>query len=117
MRRRTVLIFSACLAVLSLTACLPPAPPASYPEVEAFIHEVFDPLGQGDEAVRVAQCESGLNPHAGAGRYYQGVFQLGRHIVAINQYGGDYLDYRQNVQAARDLYVTRGNWSAWTCQP
>ena len=91
-------------------ASAPPAPGSP----EAIIREVFDPIGEGDKAVRVASCESGLNPGSiSGGGTYQGLFQLGSNIVAVHAYGGNRLDARQNALAARDLRVQRGNWSAW----
>lgn len=121
--RRLVPLF-ALVALVALTACVPkvaPAPaPAPSPEVAAAIDQAFGPFGPTvvAQATRVARCESGWVPTAGAGRYYQGLFQLGRHIVAINAYGGNWLDPYQNSLAARDLYVSRGrSWSAWTCRP
>lgn len=84
------------------------------PSIEQMIHQVFDPYGEGDKAVRVARCESGLEPNAvGGGGTYKGLFQLGPHIVAIHAYGGNRHDPWANINAARDLYVQRGNWSAW----
>jgi len=127
-RRRTVRLAAAVVAVAALaTACefgpgpSPSSAPAPSPAAsaalspdEAVIREVFGPLGVADQAVSVAACESGLNPMAGyPDATYKGLFQLGPHIVAIYQYGGDFFDARANVQAARDLYVSRGNWSAW----
>lgn len=80
----------------------------------AAIHEVFDPLGQGDKAVRVAQCESGLDPGAvSPGGAYHGLFQLGAHFDAtVAFYGGTRLDAWANIQAARDAYLARG-WQPW----
>lgn len=103
------------VAIGVLAACRPPAAPAPPAgDVVAIIHEVFGPLGEGDKAVRVANCESHLNPGAiSSGGTYQGLFQLGAHIVAIHAYGGNRLDARANALAARDLRVQRGNWSAW----
>ncbi len=112
------------VALVVLTACVPslaPAPVAApAPEVEAAIAEAFGPFGPTvvAQATKVARCESGWVPTAGAGEYYQGLFQLGRHIAAVHAYGGNWLDPVQNSLAARDLYVSRGNsWSAWTCRP
>ena len=111
------------LVVLLSTACGPrlaPPPPAAPIAVQMVIQQAFGPYGQHvvNQAYAVSKCESGWVVTAGAGRYYQGLFQLGRHIVAIRVYGGNFLDPWQNAQAARDLYVSRGrNWSAWTCQP
>ena len=114
--RRVRLVAVVGAAVALLAACGPnPAPaPASPGSPEAIIGEVFAPIGEADKAVRVAACESGLNPGAiSSGGTYQGLFQLGPHIVAVHAYGGNRLDARQNALAARDLRVSRGNWSAW----
>lgn len=113
-RLRLVAVLGAAVALFGACgpdiAAGPPAPGSP----EAIIREVFDPIGEGDKAVRVASCESGLNPGAiSGGGTYQGLFQLGSSIVAIHAYGGDRLDARQNALAARDLRVARGNWSAW----
>jgi hypothetical protein len=112
------------LALVAVTAaCGPrpsPPPPSIPPAVAMSINQAFGPFGQTvvNQAFRVARCESGWVATAGAGSYYQGLFQLGRHIVAINNYGGNFLDPWQNAQAARDLYYSRGrSWSAWTCRP
>jgi hypothetical protein len=119
-RHTRVLVPLLALVVLTAAAC-GPKPAAGPPPVStAAISQAFSPYGPTvvAQATKIARCESGLVPTAGAGRYYQGLFQLGRHIVAINNYGGNYLDPYQNAQAARDLYVTRGySWSAWSCRP
>jgi len=117
-RSRAVGLALSALAIAGITAAcgISPGPAPSAAAEEAIIHEVFGPLGQGDKAVSVARCESGLNPMAGwPDATYKGLFQLGPHIVAINAYGGDWFDARANTLAARDLYLSRGNWSAWTC--
>ena len=103
-------------AVVLFAACGPDveSAPAAPGSPEAIIREVFTPLGEADKAVRVASCESGLNPMAvSSGGTYQGLFQLGSNVVAIQAYGGDRLDAWANASAARDLRVQRGNWSAW----
>ncbi len=113
-RLRLVAVVGAAIALFA--ACGPDtgSAPAAPGSPEAIIREVFDPIGEGDKAVRVAACESGLNPGATSrGGTYQGLFQLGPNIVAIHAYGGDRLDARQNALAARDLRTSRGNWSAW----
>jgi hypothetical protein len=118
-RRRAVALATAVagIAVLGAACGFSPAPapaPAPAGNGEAAIREVFGPLGVADKAVSVASCESGLNPMAGyPNATYKGLFQLGPSIVAINAYGGDYFDAWQNAQAARDVYLSRGNWSAW----
>lgn len=108
------------MGLVVLAGCHPdsitPAAPDFPAQNAAIIHAVFDPLGQGDKAVRVASCESGLNHNAlSSGGTYAGLFQIGRHVVAIHAYGGNRLDPWANAYAARDLFVQRGNWSAWTC--
>lgn len=116
------------LVVVALTVaagCAPrrsaAPPPMPSSQVSYAIHLAFDPYGSTvtQQAFRVAKCESGWVPTAGAGQYYQGLFQLGRHISAINNYGGNFLDASQNAAAARDLWVSRGySWSAWpNCGP
>jgi hypothetical protein len=112
------------VAVLIVAGCgpRPSAGPAPVPTVAVAnaVKAAFAPYGPTvvQQAFKVAKCESGWVPTAGAGGYYQGLFQLGRHVVAISSYGGNFLDPYQNAQAARDLYVTRGHsWSAWGCRP
>lgn len=122
--RHTRLMIGVIALIVLTAACAPrvgsaPAPSPS-PAVYTSIKKAFGPFGPAvvSQAVTVAKCESGWVATAGAGSYYQGLFQLGRHIVAINNYGGNYLDAWQNAQAARDLYYSRGrSWSAWTCRP
>jgi hypothetical protein len=124
MRHTRLFVPVLALVVLVSAACGPtPAPaPAPTPEpvVAMSINTAFGPFGPAvvAQATRVARCESGWVPTAGAGSYYQGLFQLGRHILAINAYGGNFLNPLQNALAARDLYVSRGrSWSAWACRP
>jgi hypothetical protein len=98
----------------------PPPPPPSGSAVEAMIRSAFG--AQGDNAVAVARCESGLNPTAynPAGPYY-GLFQIGAHHASNFQavtgvslaHGG-----RQagpNVQYAKWLYDHSG-WGQWGCR-
>ncbi|MBM3670584.1 MAG: hypothetical protein FJW86_00085 [Actinobacteria bacterium] len=105
------------LALLLVAGCGPgrsAAPPGPSLEVFTAINEAFGPYDATGRALQVAKCESGWVPTAGAGEFYQGLFQLGPHIVAIHQYGGDFLDPVQNAAAARDLWLSRGkSWSAW----
>jgi hypothetical protein len=117
-KKKTTRRALAALAVATLSilgaACAPSASTATSDEVYQAIDKAFGPYGVTAKAVRVAQCESGLNPNAGyPDAYYKGLFQLGPHVTAINHYGGNWFDPYQNAAAARDLYVTRGDWSAW----
>jgi len=116
-RRRGACVALVAFAVAGVTAACgidPGAAPPPSPE-EAIIREVFDPYGVGDKAVAVARCESGLNPLAGwPDGYYKGLFQLGPHLWgSVAAYGGDWFDARTNSLVARDLYLSRGSWSAW----
>ncbi|MEX2269265.1 MAG: hypothetical protein WEA75_11325 [Acidimicrobiia bacterium] len=113
------------VAVLVVAGCgpRPSAGPSKYVGPTALVANAvkaaFGPYGPAvvKQAFNVSQCESGWVPTAGAGSYHQGLFQLGRHIVAIQSYGGNFLDPYQNALAARDLYVSRGHsWSAWGCR-
>ena len=89
-----------------------PAPTPAVSGPEAAIHAVFGPLGVADQAVRVAACESGLNPGADSGTY-KGLFQLGPHLAGtVDVYGGNWFDPMTNAQVARDLYLASG-WASW----
>ena len=103
------------------TTTVPPAPAAPTPDpgsVEAIIHEIFGPAG--DQAVRVARCESGLNPGAisrGGGNW--GLFQINtvhRHRVQRMGYQWeDMLDARANAVVAYSIFQEQG-WSPWGCR-
>lgn len=90
-------------------------------EVETKIRETFAPLGQGEveNAIKVANCESGLrsNAHNRAntnGTEDVGVFQI--NTVHFKKYGRENLfNPDVNIQAAYDIRTGWGNWSAWVC--
>jgi hypothetical protein len=108
--KRTPRILAAALGVLALGACTP----------QQYIAQVFGPAG--DEAVRVAECESGLNPTAvspGGGNH--GLFQINNvHRSTFEQVTGvpwsERYDVGANTRFAKWLYDQEG-WSPWTCQP
>jgi len=124
MRRLWVLLAA---GVMVVSGCaLQPQPdgtvtlrPWTYADSEAAIHAAFDPYGVEvyTKARSVAVCESGLWPYAGwfpTPSVYKGIFQLGPHIVAVQAYGdGNVFNPYVNAYAARDLWVSRGDWSAW----
>lgn len=66
----------------------------------------------GDEAVRVARCESGLDTGAINGQYY-GLFQMGVNERAT--YGDGRTALLQS-QAAHRYFLDAG-WRPWSCQP
>ena len=89
-----------------------PEPVYVPPEVTTIIHAVFGP--QGEKAVRVAFCESNLNPGAvGYGGSYLGLFQI------WVGHGYDYwslFDPTYNAWAAWDLSRGGADWTPWpTC--
>lgn len=78
-----------------------------------------------DEAVRVAECESSMNPDAVNPAGYHGLFQIGEHyhadafqrVTGEPFRNGVYSAY-YNSQYARYLYEQSGyNWSQWGCKP
>lgn len=70
--------------------------------------------GLSGEALRVASCESGLDPNATNGQYH-GLFQLSAAWRAYFGIGEGY-DPRSNARAAAAIHATHG-WSPWECQP
>lgn len=78
----------------------------------------------GDQAVRVAECESGLNPRARSRTNDHGVFQINApswrdrfaRVTGMawspNVYHASY-----NTAFARWLVDETGGWSHWTCRP
>ena len=119
--KRNVLAVAALLGTVVLVACQPAAPPpppapSGSSDLHAIISEVFVPYCAG--VVAIADCiagrESGWNPNATNGQY-RGLFQLGANYNAtIAFYGGNVFDPRTNAQVARDSYVQRGNFSAFS---
>jgi hypothetical protein len=92
-------------------------------QVAGIINQVFGPYASG--AIRVAQCESGLNPYAvnsmsiGNSRAV-GVFQIlyPSTWYGTSQAGASPYDASANVRAAHDIFVRDGySWREWVCQP
>jgi len=69
-------------------------------------------------AVKVAICESGLNPLAVGSHGERGIFQIHPvHISSLQKVGftwNDMFDYQKNIQYAKLLYGWQG-WSPWSC--
>ena len=82
------------------------------------IHQVF---GQyGDQAVRVAMCESTMNPNAYNGILgAAGLFQIIPSTFAGTSYaGGSVYNPATNIRAAYEIFVRDGySWSEWACKP
>jgi len=65
-------------------------------------------------AIRVARCESGINPHAVNGQY-RGAFQMGKHERKTYGHGSGVW---QQARAARRYFNATGrDWSPWDCKP
>ncbi len=88
----------------------------------AMIRSVFASVGvDGNAGVRVATCESGLNPRASNGGRYLGLFQQ-----AAAYWAGRAAQYGMAGRSAFDPYanayvsarmVAAGGWGPWECKP
>lgn len=73
------------------------------------------------EALNVARCESGYDPHARTGSHW-GLFQLSReyHKDRAEKLGYDWdrdiEDPGKNTRVAFSLYKDEG-WTPWVCRP
>ena len=85
---------------------------------EDMIHQIF---GQyGDQAVRVAMCESSMNPNAYNGILgAAGLFQIIPGTFAGTSYaGGSVYDPATNIRAAYEIFARDGySWREWACKP
>jgi hypothetical protein len=93
---------------------------AAYSEEQIvdIIYEAADSYGQSRESMlRVARCESGLNPNAvGGGGAYHGLFQFVPSTFAGTPYGEyDIYDPWANANAAGWMW-SEGMKSSWVCQ-
>ena len=120
-RLRGVLAALVLIGALGLTACDPGSSQAATPSAtQDAIAQAFGPIA--DQATRVAQCESGLNPAAvspGGGNY--GLFQInqvhaGQFPSVTGQSWSDVLDPYANARYAAWLYNAAGGWGPWTCR-
>ncbi len=101
----------------------PPSPvvPTSQSSVAGMIEQVFGPDAQS--AIRIANCESGLNPTAYnptsvAGSHAEGVFQILYPSTWMNTSQASHSPYNAmaNILAAHEIFVRDGyNWHEWTC--
>lgn len=86
------------------------------------IRSVFASHGlDGNAAVRVATCESGLNPRASNGSH-DGLFQQARSYWAARsrQYGmagRSAYDPYANATVSAGMVRDTGGWSHWSCRP
>jgi len=79
----------------------------------AIIRAVFG--SYGDQAVRVASCESGLSVYARNGQYL-GLFQMGSYARQL--YGHHANSPWLQARYAFNYFVASGkDWSPWSCKP
>lgn len=81
---------------------------------EALIRKTFG--DQADNAIRVADCESQLDPtrigDTHMAKYSYGLFQINR---TWHDYSPEtLLNAQRNVEIAKEIY-DKGGWSRWTC--
>ncbi|MFN8590341.1 MAG: transglycosylase SLT domain-containing protein [Thermomicrobiales bacterium] len=87
-------------------------------QIVDIIHEAANNYGQSPDAmVRVARCESGLDPNAvGGGGTYFGLFQFVPDTFARTPYGDyDIYDPWANANAAAWMW-SEGRKGEWVCQ-
>jgi len=96
----------------------PPAPNYGSGPAQDIIRKAFAPYGPGAVAwgLRVAACESGLNPRAiNPAGPYEGLFQFLPSTFRATPYGGgDIFDPVANANAAAWKFAN-GGASAWGC--
>lgn len=79
---------------------------------ERVIRHVFGRYG--DQAVRVAKCESGLSEWARNGQYL-GLFQMGSSERRIYGHGNN--PWAQSRSARAYFFDSGRDWSPWSCKP
>lgn len=78
------------------------------------IRVVFAPIGMASKALRVAECESGLDPRARNGQF-RGMFQVSRAWRRdVRGFGS--LPEQQAWHARRVVTHPEGGWSHWECR-
>jgi hypothetical protein len=119
-RLRTALLGAVFVGALGLTACDNNAQADTPSAAQDAITQNFG--GAADQAMGVAQCESGLDPNAvsrGGGNW--GLFQINTvHRNSFEEVTGqpwsNVLDPYANAQFASWLYNQSGGWGPWACR-
>jgi len=82
------------------------------PEEKSIEQKIRDTFPEDpDRAVKIAKCESGLNPKAVSPTNDHGLMQINKTVHKVE---GDIYDVDTNLQFARKLYDERG-WKPWVC--
>ncbi|MBE3558438.1 MAG: hypothetical protein IMW89_04340 [Ktedonobacteraceae bacterium] len=124
------ILFAGILALAlfaALTGAQPPkaaASPHAANDITSMIHQVFGPYG--DQAVRIAMCESSLNPGATnsisiGGSHAAGLFQIlypsTWYTTSVGRAGLSPYDAAANIRAAHEIFVRDGySWREWECR-
>ena len=113
---RNLLAVSIFFAALAFAVANAKASPSREFRIRAAIHHVFGPYG--DQAVRVASCETGgtFSIWARNGQYL-GLFQMGAFARA--HYVHDrYWGWWEQIRSAHRYFVAAGHsWEPWSCRP
>ncbi|HET7094104.1 MAG TPA: transglycosylase SLT domain-containing protein [Thermomicrobiales bacterium] len=99
-------------------ALVPPTDSQYSPDqIVGIITDAAHQYGQNpDDMVRVARCESGLNPNAVGGGQYYGLYQFVPSTFAGTPYGDQSIfDPSANAGAAAWMW-SQGKKGQWTCQ-
>lgn len=83
-------------------------------ERKCIIRVIFG-RSHGRDAVRVAWCESRINPRAYNPAGYAGVFQMGH--AERRRYGHGPTVEAQSFAARRYFRASGSDWSPWSCKP
>lgn len=82
------------------------------PEEKSIEQKIRDTFPEDpDRAVKIAKCESGLNPKAVSPTNDHGLMQINKSAHKVE---GDIYDVDTNLQFARKLYDESG-WKPWVC--
>ena len=118
-RLRAGLLGAVFVGALGLTACDAGAQADTPTVAQDAITQSFGPIS--DQAMRVAQCESNLDPNAvSSGGANWGLFQINTiHRDSFESVTGhswnEILDPYLNARFAAWLYNQSGGWSPWGC--
>ena len=105
---------------LGLAPTTPPERQPTTMSAEQAIEAWFPDLYQ--QARRVAECESNLDPEAYNPNGYHGLFQIGNHhhdafVQVTGQPWSEVYSAYHNAQYARYLYDQTNSWQQWGCKP